>query len=208
MRSIGVSAVLLVSLVLSACSTTTSNVRDVMAEVDRSELNYIRLALTGQSIQTSSQDSGRLYELHNSEQEVLELARAVAHFYGFTLVPPASADFILDINEAVPDGGACVYGVESVRDGFTYSASVATFGVVPAKAAHCMVVVGSLYSGAIAEENLIGEFISNVGWVRIYAGAGELPDYRRTVTKRDEVKALEASFAGLLNELINEGAFK
>lgn len=200
--------IILTCLTLGACSTTTSDVRDVMAEVDRSDLAYIRLAITGQEIQTSSQDSGRLYELHSTAKNILSLSNTVAHFYGFTLVAPDQADFILDIVQAVPDGGACVYGAEAVRDNFTYSTSVITFGMVPAKAAHCMVIVANLYAGPVAEENLIGEFLSNTGWVRIYAGAGELPDYRKTVTERDEVKALEASFAGLLNELINEGAFK
>lgn len=200
--------VFMMSFIVSACSTTTSNVRDVMAEVDRSDLSYIRLAVTGERIQTSSQDSGRLYELHSSAKGILELSNAVAHYYGFTMVAPDEADFVLDIVQAVPDGGACVYGMEAARDNITYSTSVITFGVVPAKAAHCMVIVANLYAGQVAEENLIAEFLSNVGWVRIYAGAGELSDYRKTVTKRDEVKALEASFAGLLNELINEGAFK
>lgn len=209
MKSQLLSVVLLALLfMLSACSTTTSNVRDVMAEVDRSELAYVRIAVTGEKIQTALQDSGRLYELHSRSSEVLELAQAVAKYYGFSVVDPSEADFVLDLQQAVPDGGACVYGMEAARDSFTYSTSVITFGVVPAKAAHCLVVSAELYEGEKNETNVLGEFISNRGWVRIYAGIGELPNYRKTVTERDEIKALEASFAGLYNLLINEGAFK
>jgi len=194
--------------VMTACSTTTSSVRDLMAEVDRSELKYIRIAVIGREVLTSSQDSGRLYELHSRSGEVLTIARNVASAYGFTLVDEDQADFVLDIEGAVPDGGACVHGVEYARDMFTYSASLITFGIVPAKAAHCMVVTGMLYEGYVDEGTIIGEFVSNRGWVRIYAGIGELPDYRKTVTERDEIKALEASLGGLMNLLIEEGAFK
>ena len=79
---------------------------------------------------------------------------------------------------------------------------------MPAKTAHCLVITAELYEGYRDDSTAIGEFISNRGWVRIYAGVGELSNYRKTVTKRDEVRALEASMAGLLNLLINEGAFK
>lgn len=195
-------------LLLVACSTTTSNVRDVLAEVDRSELGYIRIAVTGERIQTALQDSERLFELHSNSAEVLELARTVVRFYGFTLVDESEADFILDIQQAIPDGGACVHGAEAFRDNFTYSTSVLTFGIVPAKAAHCIVLSAELYEGYKDESTIIGEFISNRGWVRIYAGVGEINNYRMTVKERDEVKAIEASVAGLLNLLIEEGAFK
>jgi len=193
---------------LAACSTTTSNVRDVMEEVDRSELSYIRMAITGDTIQTALQDSERLFELHSTRSEILDLINTVARFYGFTLVDESEADFVLDIQQVVPDGGACVYGAEAVRDGFTYSTSVVTFGIVPAKAAHCIVVTAELYQGYKDDSTIIGEFISNRGWVRIYAGVGEIDNYRKTVKKRDETKAIEASAAGLLNLLIEEGAFK
>lgn len=200
--------ILALSVVLTACSTTTSNVRDVMTEVDRSELGYIRMAVTGDVIQTSLQDSERLFELHSNRTDVLELVRTVVRYYGFTLVDESEADFVLDIQQAVPDGGACVHGVESFRDGFTYSTSVVTFGIVPAKAAHCIVITAELYQGYKDETTVIGEFISNRGWVRIYAGVGEIDNYRKTVKERDEIKAIEASTAGLLNLLIEEGAFK
>jgi hypothetical protein len=193
---------------LSGCSTTTSNVRDVMAEVDRSELGFIKLAVVGEEIQTAFQDSERLYELHNRGPKVLGLAKTVAHYYGFDLVPEEEADFILEIQRALPDGGACVYGMEAVRDNVTYTTSVVTLGIVPAKAAHCMVVTAELFANTRDEFNAVGEFISNRGWVRIYAGVGEIPNYRKTVTIRDEIRALEASIAGLYNLLIEEGAFK
>lgn len=208
MNAIRLTFLFVFSFLLSACSTTTSNVRDVMEEVDRSELSYIRMAITGDVIQTALQDSERLFELHSTRSEILDLIRTVARYYGFTLVDESEADFILDIQQAVPDGGACVHGVESVRDGFTYSTSVITFGIVPAKAAHCIVVTAELYQGYKDETTIIGEFISNRGWVRIYAGVGELDNYRKTVKKRDEIRAIEASAAGLLNLLIEEGAFK
>lgn len=196
------------TVALIGCSTTTSNVRDVMAEVDRSELSYIRMAVTGDVIQTALQDSERLFELHRNSAEVLELVQTVVRYYGFTLVDESEADFVLDIQQAVPDGGACVHGVESFRDGFTYSTSVVTFGIVPAKAAHCIVIAAELYQGYKDETTVIGEFISNRGWVRIYAGVGEIDNYRKTVKERDETRAIEASTAGLLNLLIEEGAFK
>ncbi len=198
----------LLILALSACSTTTSSVRDVMGEVDRSELSFIRMAVTGSEIQTAFQDSSRLYELHSRSDEVLDVAKLVTRYYGFTLVSEEDADFVLDIKQAIPDGGACVYGMEAARDSFTFGTSVATFGIVPAKTAHCLVITAELYEGYRDDSTAIGEFISNRGWVRIYAGVGELSNYRKTVTKRDEVRALEASMAGLLNLLINEGAFK
>lgn len=202
------SSLLALIVVLNGCSTTTSNVRDVMAEVDRSELAYIRMAVTGDVIQTALQDSERLFELHSNSAQVLELIRTVVRYYGFTLVDESDADFVLDIQQAVPDGGACVHGVESFRDGFTYSTSVVTFGIVPAKAAHCIVISAELYQGYKDETTVIGEFISNRGWVRIYAGVGEIGNYRKTVKERDEIRAIEASAAGLLNLLIDEGAFK
>lgn len=195
-------------LTLTACSTTTSSVRDVMGEVDRSELSFIRIAVTGADIQTAFQDSSRLYELHSRSDEVLEIAKLVTRYYGFTLVSEEEADFVLEIQQAIPDGGACVYGMEAARDGFTFGTSVATFGIVPAKTAHCLVVTAELFEGYRDASTAIGEFISNRGWVRIYAGVGELSNYRKTVTERDEIRALEASMAGLLNLLINEGAFK
>lgn len=200
--------VVILTIGFTGCSTTTSNVRDVMAEVDRSELGFIKLAVVGEQIQTALQDSERLYELHNRGPKVLELAQTVARYYGFDLVPESEANFILEIQQAVPDGGACVYGMEAVRDNVTYTTSVITLGIVPAKAAHCMVVTGELFANARDEFNAIGEFISNRGWVRIYAGVGEIPNYRKTVTVRDEIRALEASIAGLYNLLIEEGAFK
>ena len=96
----------LLILALSACSTTTSSVRDVMGEVDRSELSFIRMAVTGSEIQTAFQDSSRLYELHSRSDEVLDVAKLVTRYYGFTLVSEEDADFVLDIKQAIPDGGA------------------------------------------------------------------------------------------------------
>jgi len=180
-----------------------------MKNVDRSELSYIKLAVTASDgIQTTLQDSGRLYEMHSRSDQVLSIIQTVTRYYGFTLVDEAEADFVLDIQQALPDGGACVYGMEAARDNFTYSTSVVTLGIVPAKTAHCIVVSAALYEGYKDDATVIGEFISNLGWVRIYAGVGEINNYRKTVTERDEVRALEASAAGLLNLLIEEGAFK
>ncbi|MCH2158960.1 MAG: hypothetical protein MK096_09330 [Oleiphilaceae bacterium] len=194
--------------VISGCSTTTSNVHDVMEEVDRSDLSYINIAVTGAEIQTALQDSGRLFELHHRSAEVLNLIQDVVRYYGFNLVDEDEADFVLDIQQALPDGGACVHGMESFRDNFTYSTSVLTLGIVPAKGAHCIVITAGLYTEYVDDSTAIGEFISNTGWVRIYAGVAEIDNYRKTVTKRDEIRALEASAAGLLNLLIEEGAFK
>jgi len=195
-------------LLQTGCSTSTANVRDVMDEVDRSELGFISMAIVGDDVQVSSQDSERLFELHNNEAQVIALAKNVARVYGFDMQPAGQAEFVLDLLQVLPDGGACLQMSESVRDGVTYTASVMTFGMVPAKGAHCLVAVAALYRGRVADENLIAEFVANDGWVRLYAGVGDLPDYRKTVTYRDEVRAMEASFGGLFNELINEGAFK
>ena len=194
------------SIVLCAsCSSTNSNVR---VQAEQVSVSGVSIAIIGDVIQTSSQGNGRIFTLHHSAQEILAIARNVAALYGFVVVDPVSADYIIDFNQAVSDGGACIEGTDSVELDLSYSISVLTFGAFPATGVHCMVVTAELSANFSDEPQLMGEFVSNKGIVEVYAGANEIVNYKRTVQRKDEARGLEFSIGALLTEMINEGAFE
>lgn len=201
--------ILAVIAMISACSTTQSDVRRVSIATDRSSAIDTLLAVTGQNIRTSFQDSSALHTLHSDADTVLAIARIVARHYGFTLVAESEAEYVLDIKSAVPDGGACVDGVESAELNASYTLSLLTLGSFPATAVHCLVVNAELYDKRSRDERmLMGAFESNAGSVELVAGINDLKVYQRTVKPDDERRGLEASFGALLSELIDEGAFQ
>ena len=97
-------------------------------------------------MRTSFQNSGRLYKLHSDANTIVAIARIVARHYGFTVVEPQQAEYIIEIHSALPDGGACVSGVEAAELDASYTISILTLGAFPATAVHCLVVDASLYS--------------------------------------------------------------
>jgi len=198
---------LLFCLVLGACATTTSDVRAVMEEVDLSRVKNIALHIGGEKIQTSSQGNIRIYALHRTGEEAKAVLETVARAYGFRIVDLAAADYYLELRRAVPDGGECVEGLDAARQGVTYSASVMTLGMVPSRGGFCIVTNAWLHYVDRGEPDLLAEFSSDAGRIDIYAGAKDVDKYQRAVTRQDELKALEASFAGLLNVMVTEGAF-
>ncbi len=197
----------LASILLTACATTTNDVRDVMEEVDLSRVKNIALHIGGEQIQTNSQGNTRIYALHHNGEEAKQVLETVARAYGFRIVDMSQADYYLELRKAVPDGGECVTGLDAARQGVTYSASVMTLGMVPSRGGFCLVTSAWLHYVVGGEPELLAEFMSNAGQIQIYAGAKDVDKYQRAVTKRDELKALEASFAGLLNVMLEEGAF-
>lgn len=208
LRSLAGVLCLLSVLLLSGCSTTGSDVRQMSTITDLSSAAGVLVAVTGEQIQISSQDGGRLYKLHSRPAEVLESARVVAEHYGFVVVDVARADYVFNVKSAVPDGGACMGGVDAAELNVSYTLSLLTLGAFPATAVHCMVVVIELYSRINGEQELMGEFMSNSGSVEVMAGANDLRNYQRTVDASDEKRALEESIGSLYSEIINEDAFR
>jgi hypothetical protein len=212
----------LVYVLLSACSTTTSDVHQLMASVDRSAIKGVRLVVEGEKIQLSSQSDTRIHTLHQSKEDVLQLAALVAKRYGFDVldsVEPVNqtngSDFLTDravfsinIAEAMPDGGACVEGLSYAAQNLSYAGSVLTLGVSPASIEHCIVVRAELFRHHRGEQELVGEYTSNAGRVAVYAGANEVDNYQLTVSRRDEIRGLEVSIGGLLNAMISDFAFE
>ena len=199
---------IVVALFLGGCSTTGSDVRLVSTKTDLSTARGVLVAITGEQIQISLQDSSRLYKLHSSSAEVLDLARTIAIHYGFELVDVAAADYVFNVTSAVPDGGACMEGVDSAELDVSYTLSLLTLGAFPATAVHCLVVTMELYSVRDGEQDLMGEFISNAGSVEVVSGVKNLRNYRRLVDARDEKRALEVSIGTLYSEVISEDAFR
>lgn len=193
---------------LPGCSTTQSDVRQVAIATDRSSAENTRLAVVGPNMTVSFQDSGSLHTLHSRADTVLAIGRIVARHYGFLIVSESEADFVLEVRKAFPDGGACISGVESAELDASYTLSLLTLGAFPATAVHCLVVQAALYAREGGEKELMGEFESNAGSVELVAGINDLKVYQRTVKAEDERRGLEASFGGLLSELIEEGAFQ
>lgn len=174
---------------------------------DPSYAALIKIAVRANQARTSSQAHGRIYTLHHGGAELKSLAEGVAKYYGFSVEPENQAQFLLEVNEAVPDGGACFEGVRSVGHGLSYSLSVLTFGVTPALNGHCLFVTASLYRRVAGEFEIVGDFFSNEGKVDVLAGANEVDNYQLTVEKVDEARGLEVSIAGLFNQMLYEEAF-
>lgn len=199
---------LVVFLFVSACSTTPSNVKDMMVELeDPSYAALIKVAVDVKHARTSSQAHSRIFTLHHKGDELKALAEGVAKYYGFSVVPKEEAQFLFEINEAVPDGGACFQGARAVGHNISYSLSVLTFGLAPAVDGHCLFVTASLYRKVAGDFEIVGDFFSNEGKVEVLAGAGEVSNYGLTVEKLDEARGLEVSIAGLFNQMLYEEAF-
>jgi len=196
-------------LLLSACSTTQSDVRIVSQSADLGAAKGVPLSVVGKGMQTSYQDSGRLYTLHTNREDIIAISRVVARHYGFKLVPPEKARYEIEISSAVPDGGACMSGVDSAEINVSYSLSLLTLGAFPATAVHCLVVEVALYKMLDqGERELMAEFSDNSGQVEAIAGVNDLKSYQRTVKAEDERRGLEVSFGQLLKTMIDEGAFE
>ncbi|MFT7185589.1 MAG: hypothetical protein ACI84K_000969 [Pseudohongiellaceae bacterium] len=205
-------------LVLAACSSTTSDVRQIIDTVDRSSIQGVQLMIGGEGIQLTSQTSSSIFTLHQNAEEVRRLAGLVAQRYGFTVLEengrsalegavPENTGFYMNILSAMPDGGECLEGLAAAAKNLSYTGSVLTFGVAPASAEHCLVVKAELYQYLDNQRVLVGEFSSNLGRVEVYAGANEIDNYQLNADKRDEVRSLEVSFGGLLNTMLIEDAF-
>lgn len=222
-RSI-IATVTLCSL-LVACSSTTSDVRQIIDTVDRSSIQGLKLAVGGEGIQLSSQTRSSIFTLHQNSEEVMHVARLVAQRYGFSVLEKGDisqitslntdlaaqgvegAEFYLKVLSAVPDGGSCLKGFDSAAKNLSFTGSVLTLGVAPASTEHCLVVEVELYHYEDSQPVLIGGFSSNLGRVELYAGANEIDNYQLNVDKRDEIKSLEVTFGGLLNTMLADGAF-
>lgn len=195
-------------VLLASCSTTNSDVRDIMVDLeDPSYTSLIKVAIESNTVRTSSQAWGRIYTLHHESEEIHQMAESVARFYGFTVVPKDQAQFYIAINEAVPDGGACMGTMESISSDTTYVLSTLTLGVLPAHSAYCLFVTASLYRKVEGDWDIVGDFFSNDGRLNVVAGANELTSYELVVDKTDEAKSLETSIGGLLNQMLYNEAF-
>jgi len=194
-----------------ACSTTSSDARNILRKVseeDKSTYSNVRLSINSDSLVTSSQDSGRLFKLHESKSDIRHLAVNIAEYYGFNVVSDDQAEFQLVLKLAQPDGGACVEGLGVATKGLSFSASILTLGISPATSSHCFIVSADLFYVLNDEDELIGEFISNEGRVEVYAGANEVDNYQLTVSRHDEEKAIETSMVGLFNAIISAQLFR
>jgi len=116
--------------------------------------------------------------------------------------------FYLNILAAMPDGGACLDGLDSAAKNLSFTSSVLTLGIAPASTEHCLIVKAELYVYQDNQRVIVGEFSSNLGRVGLYAGANQIDNYQLNVNKRDEVRSLEVSFVGLLNTMLLEDAFE
>lgn len=198
---------LLVVMVLSACSTTPSNVRTLLNDEDIARVSGTSLAIFGDQIQTSSQGDTRIFTLHHQPDDIVQLSETVARAFGFLLTEKNLADYHLRILRATPDGGACVEGWSAAGEGASYTASVLTLGILPARGAQCLLVSAELFAVIAGTPQLLAEFESNDGQVTIVAGARDVDRYRSSVDRADELRALEASIGALFQTMIRQGAF-
>ena len=216
---------------LSGCSTTTSDVHQVMASIDRSAIQGVSLAIETIKVQRTSQTSGHIFTLHHTAEEIKHIAQLVAQRYGFSVVknvdnsineesshhkntnemPEDShvkAGYYINVLNAMPDGGACLEGLAATAKNISYTSSVLTFGVAPASVEHCLIVTAELYQYQDGQPVSIGLFSSDLGRVAVYAGVNEIDNYQLSVDKKDEIRSLEVSIGGLLNKMLLENAFE
>ena len=227
---------LVVCLIITACSSTTSDVHQVIEATDRTMIQDVDLEISAEGIQLTSQTTGSIFTLRQSKNEVIQVAKLVAQRYGFNVTQTQSqstssqigplneekaslttADvaetvsvktgFVMNIITAMPDGGACLEGISSAAKNLSYTGSVLTFGIAPASAEHCIVVTAQLYRFEDDDRVLVGEFTDNLGRVGLYAGANEIDNYQLNVDVKDEVRSLELSIGGLINKMLAEDAF-
>ena len=199
---------MLTLIVLQACSTSTSDLRVYLDDAGQSPISSSALFVDRSKLLTSSQEGGGLYKLHHTAEEVRQLVVNVASKFGFESVSRDEATYVMELLAAHPDGGACEDLGEVAGSGASYTASVLTFGVVPAHKSHCYLVELALYERIGGELLLVGEFFANQGKVDVYAGAKEIESYGLIVTKRDELLGLETSVAALFKQMVVEGAFE
>jgi len=72
--------------ILFACSSTTSDVNQIIESVDRSSIQGLQLVIGGDDIQLTSQTIGSIFTLHHNPEEVRHIAELVAQRYGFAVV--------------------------------------------------------------------------------------------------------------------------
>jgi len=198
---------LLICCLIQACSTTSSDVRVLLSDVDRQSNASIKLFIDNDNSQLTFDGDGRILKWHLTVGEVNQMFENVAAYYGFQLVGSSSAEYILKVDKVLLDGVACTDGLESAAKGFRYSASVMTFGFVPASGVYCYSVSASLFENQSGELLLVDEFTSNQGRVDVYAGVHEVDNYQREVTRHDEQEALEMSIGYLFKKMLDEEAF-
>lgn len=222
--------------ILLACSSTSSDVNQIIETVDRSSVQGLQLVIVGEGIQLTSQTNSSIFTLHQNAEEVRRIAELVAQRYGFVVVEEkglseidgadledspdkdshseaseqgdVNTGFYLNILTAMPDGGTCLDGFAAVAKNLSFTGSVLTFGIAPASTEHCLIVQAELYVYQDNQRVLVGEFSSNLGRVGLYAGANQIDNYQLNVDKRDEIRSLEVSFGGLLNAMLVEEAFE
>jgi len=73
-------------LTLFACSSTTSDVNQIIEMVDRSSIQGVQLVVGGEDIQLTSQTHSSISTLHQNAKEVKRIAELVAQRYGFSVV--------------------------------------------------------------------------------------------------------------------------
>jgi len=198
---------ILICCFIQACSTTSSDVRVLFDDVDRQANASIKLFIDHDNTLLSSRGEGRIFKWHQSVDEVNQVFENIAAYYGFQLVSSSSAEYILKVDKILLDGVACTEGLESAAKGFRYSASVMTFGFVPASGVYCYNVSASLFENHSGELLLVDEFTSNQGRVDVYAGVHKVDNYRHVVTRHDEQEALEMSIGSLFKKMLDEEAF-
>lgn len=200
-------------VLLSACSTTSYNAPQLLEDIDRESLNKVKLYINSDNILLASQANERLFKLHHNAAQVHEMLENIARVLGFQLTPEAEAEYRLNVLAAKPDGGECLEGLSSFNKGFTYTLSIATFGIVPASNGYCYQVDAALFYrqevyGELSKEmSLLADFLDNSGRVNVLAGANEVTNYQRIVTIEDEARGLETSIVALFAAMIRKGAF-
>ncbi|MDX1452502.1 MAG: hypothetical protein R3183_08080 [Oleiphilaceae bacterium] len=200
-------ALMIACLMVAACSTTPSNVRAMIDPADVERVQGTSLYVGGGSIQTSSQGDVRIFKLHHAPDEIVTVAETVARAFGFHLAAQSQADYHLVLKRAAPDGGACIEGWAAAGEGASFTASVLTLGILPARGGQCLEVTADLFVVLGGEAQLLAEFVSNAGKVNVVAGARDVDRYRSSVERSDELRALEASIGGMLQTMIRQGAF-
>lgn len=208
---------LVLVLVLSACSSATNNLREVASRQHAPALADISVAINTRAMQAHAQEDGELLSLHASREQVGLMLQQLLSYYGFEqalvsnktgAMAQQAADFSLVVDKVQPLSKNCVEGVadEAELDA-SYTLSLLTLGAFPATKVYCVLVEATLYDMRAGDAFEMGQFFSKAGQLEAYASVQTLTSYRRSVSAQEERKAIEVSLASLLNELIDEGAF-
>jgi len=108
-----------ICLIVLGCSTTSSDVRDVLDDSDRDELKSIAMNIDSQDMLLSSQGDSRIFKLHQNAAQVHKLVDNIAKQFGAEIVDLADAQYLLKLESALPDGGACLAGAASAAKGLS-----------------------------------------------------------------------------------------